>query len=67
MSNFKYIRLQLHMTPYQKAAEGVLVFVREAVTRFPNLQPSIIEKLLNSLASIKTINVMHVSLQSSKG
>jgi len=46
----------------EKAAEGVLVFVREAVTRFPNLQPSIIEKLLNSLASIKTINVMHPAL-----
>jgi len=46
----------------EKAAESVLEFVREAVTRFENLQPSIIEKLLTSLPSIKSISVLHAGL-----
>lgn len=46
----------------EKAAESVLIFVREAVTRFENLQNSIIEKLLSSLPSIKSISVMHAGL-----
>jgi len=46
----------------EKAAESVLEFVREAVARFENLQPSIIEKLLNSLPSIKSISVLHAGL-----
>lgn len=46
----------------EKAAESVLEFVREAVARFENLQPSIIEKLLISLPSIKSISVLHAGL-----
>ena len=53
---------RLYTNPHilQQAAESVLEFVREAVTRFDNLQPSIIQKLLNSLPSIKSISVLHV-------
>ena len=36
--------------------------MREAVTRFENLQSNIIEKLLSSLPSIKSISVMHAGL-----
>ena len=39
----------------EQAAFDVLVFVREAVERFPNLKPVIVEKLLETVSQIKSL------------
>ena len=39
----------------EQAALDVLVFVREAVQRFPNLKPVIVEKLLETFSQIKSL------------
>ena len=39
------------------AALDVLIFVREAMSRFENLRPVIIEKLLEAFSGIKTVKV----------
>ena len=39
----------------EHAAFDVLVFVREAVERFPNLKPVIVEKLLETFSQIKSL------------
>jgi coatomer subunit beta len=39
----------------EQAALDVLVFVREAVQRFPDLKPVIIEKLLETFSQIKSL------------
>ncbi|XP_060526014.1 coatomer subunit beta [Cylas formicarius] len=44
------------------AAGDVLVFVREAVQKFENLQPLIIEKLLESFKDIKSVKVHRAAL-----
>ena len=40
------------------AALDVLIFVREAMSRFENLRPVIIEKLLEAFSGIKTVKVI---------
>lgn len=44
------------------AATDVLVFVREAIQKFENLRPLIIEKLLESFAEIKSVKVHRAAL-----
>ncbi|KAI4459949.1 coatomer subunit beta [Holotrichia oblita] len=44
------------------AATDVLVFVREAIQKFDNLQPLIIEKLLECFADIKSVKVHRAAL-----
>lgn len=44
------------------AATDVLVFVREAVQKFENLQPLIIEKLLEAFRDIKSVKVHRAAL-----
>lgn len=44
------------------AAADVLVFVREAIQKFDNLQPLIIEKLLDSFKDIKSVKVHRAAL-----
>ena len=39
------------------AVEDVLIFVREVMSRFDNLRPVIIEKLLEALSGIRTVKV----------
>lgn len=39
----------------EQAALDVLVFVREAVQRFPNLKPVILDKLLETFSQIKSL------------
>ncbi|KAG5881682.1 hypothetical protein JTB14_002167 [Gonioctena quinquepunctata] len=44
------------------AATDVLVFVREAIQKFDNLQPLIIEKLLETFKDIKSVKVHRAAL-----
>ncbi|KAJ8917140.1 hypothetical protein NQ315_012632 [Exocentrus adspersus] len=44
------------------AATDVLVFVREAIQKFDNLQPLIIEKLLETFRDIKSVKVHRAAL-----
>lgn len=44
------------------AASDVLVFVREAIQKFENLRPLIIEKLLESFSDIKSVKVHRAAL-----
>lgn len=44
------------------AASDVLVFVREAIQKFENLRPLIIEKLLESFGDIKSVKVHRAAL-----
>ncbi|EEB10658.1 Coatomer subunit beta, putative [Pediculus humanus corporis] len=44
------------------AATDVLVFIREAIHKFENLRPLIIEKLLESFTSIKSVKVHRAAL-----
>ncbi|CAB3998662.1 coatomer subunit beta-like [Paramuricea clavata] len=41
----------------EQAALDVLVFVREAVQRFPDLKPLIVEKLLETFSQIKSLKI----------
>ena len=44
------------------AAMDVLVFVREAMSRFPNLRPVMIEKLLEAFSAIKGVKIHRAAL-----
>jgi len=44
------------------AAMDVLVFVREAMSRFPNLRPVMIEKLLEAFSCIKGVKIHRAAL-----
>jgi coatomer subunit beta len=44
------------------AAADVLVFVREAIQKFPNLRPLIIEKLLEAFPFIKSVKVHRAAI-----
>nr|CAI5823561.1 unnamed protein product [Callosobruchus analis] len=44
------------------AAADVLVFIREAIQKFDNLQPLIIEKLLEAFRTIKSAKVHRAAL-----
>ncbi|KAF5300461.1 hypothetical protein FQA39_LY02260 [Lamprigera yunnana] len=44
------------------AATDVLVFVREAIQKFENLRPLVIEKLLEAFAAIKSVKVHRAAL-----
>ena len=44
------------------AAMDVLIFVREAMTRFSNLRPIIVEKLLESFSMIKSVKIHRAAL-----
>ncbi|KAJ3628311.1 hypothetical protein MTP99_015625 [Tenebrio molitor] len=44
------------------AAADVLIFVREAIQKFDNLQPLIIEKLLEAFSNIKSVKIHRAAL-----
>jgi coatomer subunit beta len=44
------------------AAMDVLIFVREAMNRFGNLRPIIIEKLLESFGGIRSVKIHRAAL-----
>lgn len=44
------------------AATDVLVFIREAVQKFPDLRASIIEKLIEAFPAIKSVKVHRAAL-----
>lgn len=46
----------------ENAAADVLVFVREAIQKFPTLQPLVIEKLLEFFKDIKSVKVHRAAL-----
>lgn len=46
----------------EQAAADVLIFIREAVQKFPNLRPLITEKLIETFPSIRAVRVHRAAL-----